>query len=1123
MKHSTKSKEELQQEIIELKQQLAESGIIENEIKEGEIKFETLTNTATDGIIILNEKAETTFWNNAATKIFGFTSEEALGKDLHTMIVPVRYYEDYKKGFAKYLTTGKGPLIGQTREVTAQRKDGTEFSMEISMSTFKINNKLQSVGIVRDITKRKQEVEKYKVLFELSSDALMILSEKGFIDCNKAALDIFKITSKEDFLLTHPWELSPSRQPDGKSSEEKAKQMIEQAYQKGSNRFEWTHRRKNGADFYTEVLLTKTTIENKEVIQVRVTDITELKNAAIKLRNKQELNDKIHSTILKLANEKINSEYKLQHFIEKILKDAYDLFKHDRLSVWFPNDNGFYLAAYEGTIKNPERLDLLSDHEFPNYLKFMKNNRMLISNDVNKDERIVELKDYFTVTGTQSMLDTSAVIEGEIIAIFCNEKLTIHNWTTEEISFMRSISEQLVNTYLRIEELKSQTKLKDSELQLNSFFNFAPSGIAINSMDGKFVKVNVEFSRLTGYTVDELNQLSYWDLTPNKYADQEQIQLESLAKTKVYGPYEKEYIQKGGTRIPVLLNGIIIKSGDEEFIWSVVEDLTLRKKNEAEKYAVAKELSQFIETANAPIFGIDKNSNVNEWNQTAEKITGFTKDEVLGKNLLEALITEDYKTSVRKVLNDALVGKESSNFEFPLFTKDKRRVMILLNSSTRRNAQGEIVGVLGVGQDITELDKVRADLQSEKFYLARRVEERTAELSLTNAELAKAAKLKDEFLASMSHELRTPLNSILGLSEALQEEVYGSLNQKQAKSLHNIESSGKHLLSLINEILDLAKIEAGKIELEYSKISLENIIQSSLVFIKQTALEKHLKITSSLSSAIEYFSADEKRMKQILVNLLSNAVKFTPEGGEISLEVTVNTDDNKIDFCVRDTGIGISSEDLDQIFQAFVQIDSKLSREYAGTGLGLALVKNFVELHNGAISVESEVGKGSCFTVSIPLIIGELDKQKQETEQPPLAHIKIEPISEGSQSLILLAEDNKANIETLTDYLEVKQYRVIIARNGEEALEKASEIKPDLILMDIQMPVMDGLTAIKKIRAEKDKHLNEVPIIAITALAMPGDEEKCLNAGADLYLKKPLSLKKLSISIQQLLDQKKNS
>jgi len=277
-----------------------------------------------------------------------------------------------------------------------------------------------------------------------------------------------------------------------------------------------------------------------------------------------------------------------------------------------------------------------------------------------------------------------------------------------------------------------------------------------------------------------------------------------------------------------------------------------------------------------------------------------------------------------------------------------------------------------------QLQNIAAELASEKDNLIRRVEERTTELRISNAELAKAARLKDEFLASMSHELRTPLNSILGLSEALQEEVYGAMNQKQLKSLQTIEHSGRHLLSLINEILDLAKVEAGKIDLEYGKISIDSLVRSSLVFVRQTALQKQLKISSGIQSSTGYFMADEKRMKQILVNLLNNAVKFTPEQGEISLFVEEKQEDKKIDFCVKDTGIGITEKDIDTLFESFVQIDSSLSRQYEGTGLGLALVKKFAELHGGTVSVESEVNKGSLFTVSIPLIleVGQIVKQE---------------------------------------------------------------------------------------------------------------------------------------------------
>lgn len=269
-------------------------------------------------------------------------------------------------------------------------------------------------------------------------------------------------------------------------------------------------------------------------------------------------------------------------------------------------------------------------------------------------------------------------------------------------------------------------------------------------------------------------------------------------------------------------------------------------------------------------------------------------------------------------------------------------------------------------KEIDERRRAEEALRKAHDELEMRVRERTAELSRANEELARASRLKDEFLATMSHELRTPLNAVLGMAESLQEEVYGPINDRQLKSLRTIEESGRHLLELINDILDLSKIGAGKVELEITAVSVESVCQASLRFIKQTAQRKRLKVSFLFDSSVTTIHADERRLRQILVNLLSNAVKFTSEGGSIGLEVEEDCEQHLAHFTVWDTGIGIAEEDLDRLFQPFVQLDASLSRKYQGTGLGLALVDNIVKMHRGSISVESEIGKGSRFTISLP-------------------------------------------------------------------------------------------------------------------------------------------------------------
>jgi PAS domain S-box-containing protein len=426
-------------------------------------------------------------------------------------------------------------------------------------------------------------------------------------------------------------------------------------------------------------------------------------------------------------------------------------------------------------------------------------------------------------------------------------------------------------------------------------------------------------------------------------------------------------------------------------------------------------------------------------------------------------------------------------------------------------------------QEIAERKQAEAALEEERALLAQRVAERTAELSKVNAELARTARLKDEFLANMSHELRTPLNGILGSSEILQTGAYGPVNEKQLKYLRNVEESGRHLLSLINDILDLSKSEVGRLELEIKPISVKSVCQASLRLTKQLAHKKRLKVFQTLDSTATRLPADERRLKQILVNLLSNAIKFTPEGGKIGLEVVGDEAQQVVHFAVWDTGIGIAQEDMQWLFQPFVQLDSSLARQQGGTGLGLSLVSRLVELHGGGISVESEVGQGSRFTVSLPCPpakegVEEEEKAKsREREQAPVSTPTPHPSPSMDAPLILLAEDNEDNINTFSDYLQLQGYRVIVARNGEEALERVKEEKPDVILMDVQMPGMDGLEATRRLRANSE--LANVPIIALTALAMPGDRERCLEAGANEYLSKPVSLKRLVEVIEAQLSE----
>ena len=391
-----------------------------------------------------------------------------------------------------------------------------------------------------------------------------------------------------------------------------------------------------------------------------------------------------------------------------------------------------------------------------------------------------------------------------------------------------------------------------------------------------------------------------------------------------------------------------------------------------------------------------------------------------------------------------------------------------------------------------------------------KTEQRLAvELKIANDALARAGILKDEFLASMSHELRTPLTSILGLTEALGEGVYGELQAMQLRSLQTIGSSARHLLELINDILDLSKVEAGMLDLHTEAVPVASMCEMAMLFVKPTAYKKRIRLNFASDPQARFVQADPRRLKQILVNLLGNAVKFTPDSGSVGLEVAADPVAGTIRFAVWDTGIGISPDDQSRLFQPFVQVSAGRTKQYVGTGLGLSLVKKMTELHGGRVILESQPGSGARFTVELPWEPAPAKKSEPDLCLTPA------PALDGRGLRVLLAEDSEPVIRLVSDYLRARGYEVTVARNGHLAVELAFETRPDIILMDGHMPGMNGIDAIRLLRGHPITA--PVPILAVTAQAMTGDREKMLEAGASDYLSKPFTLRALAAKVAQLL------
>ncbi len=408
-------------------------------------------------------------------------------------------------------------------------------------------------------------------------------------------------------------------------------------------------------------------------------------------------------------------------------------------------------------------------------------------------------------------------------------------------------------------------------------------------------------------------------------------------------------------------------------------------------------------------------------------------------------------------------------------------------------------------QEINERKEAVAALAEERALLSQRVEERTADLSAANAALSRASRLKDEFLASVTHELRTPLNTILGLSEALGAGAYGPLTEQQQEVLRIITQSGQRLLGLINDIIDLSRIEAGKMTLNVTRCDVRAVCEACVTKVRAGGEQKNHVFSVAVDDAVNWCEADERVLKHILANLLDNAVKFTPGGGSIGVEVVRDVARQAIRFTVWDTGIGISPENIGHLFKPFVQLDSGLARKFSGTGLGLILVYRLTRMHSGGVAVESEVDRGSRFTVSF-------------LWQPP-DDAAGETIADAGGFLrtmcVLLVDDDEYMLQTYSLYLSARGCKVVIARNATEMMDRVQENRPSVVVMGLQMGGVDNLETMRSLCATTD--LADAPVVALSALVRPGDGQRCLDAGARLFSPKPVGVRGLGGMLREVL------
>lgn len=502
----------------------------------------------------------------------------------------------------------------------------------------------------------------------------------------------------------------------------------------------------------------------------------------------------------------------------------------------------------------------------------------------------------------------------------------------------------------------------------------------------------------------------------------------------------------------------------------------------------ANELEALVQAAPVAIVGINLDGTVSSWYGGAEAMFGWTAEEVVGRTLANVPPEkqEEFSALRRRVLH----GESILALETYRARKDGSRVHVSISYAPLHDRARKIVGAIIVYQDITERRLMAEQRQAR--------------------EAAEAAnRAKSSFLANMSHELRTPLNAIIGFSELLQDQTFGPLNEKQQRYVNNVQSSGRHLLQLVNDILDLAKVEAGRLVLESEPVDVARLLEEMQRGLEPLAVAKRQSLALEVPERLPNLLADRGKLKQILYNLLSNAIKFTKEGGRCGIRVAPvpeNGSQPEVQIAVWDTGIGIAPEDLGRIFLEFEQLDSSYVREQEGTGLGLALTRRLVEAHGGRISVESVAGQGTTFTVVLPAAgSGSAPVTPGST---PLRLVGQNP----GRPLVLVVEDDSTGRELLAHYLIENGYAVAYAGTGGEAHQAARRLKPAAISLDILLPDVNGLEVLTQLRG--DPETRHIPVIVVS---IADDRELGLSAGAAAWLVKPVRRRQFIEALDRLM------
>ncbi len=737
----------------------------------------------------------------------------------------------------------------------------------------------------------------------------------------------------------------------------------------------------------------------------------------------------------------------------------------------------------------------------------IKTDGYYLNNDVHLQPDMLSMGIDIYSLGIRSNLVVPLHESGELIGLLHIGARTPHFITDEHIEIAREVAGQVAAA---IRQKRVKDALRKSEMRYRTMIELSPNAIVIHR-NGVILYVNP--AAVTMYGAATTQDLIGTPMLDRVHPDYHPIVSARVKEGVEHGVsaslMEMKHVKLDGAIIDTEVQGTIINYDGAPAIHATVRDITASKRTQIALRDSEERFREVLENSLSASYKRNLLTNSFDYmSPVFARLFGYTPDEIKVMTMKAVLsyVHPDDVERMERTFTDALAGAPSADYQVEYRFKSKygQYRWMMDQFTVMRDAQGQPCALIGSMSDISER------------------KEAEVAMALARDQSAEASRMKSEFLAMMSHEIRTPLNGVIGMTELL---TLTPLNEDQLEYVRIVQSEGEALLQIISDILDFSKIEAGRVVLDPVPFQLSSLLKTVTDTIQPRAQKSGLQLTTKVAVGTpDYLIGDMARIRQVLFNLLSNAVKFTHRGG-IAIRIgSEYTDDQitQIQFEVEDSGVGMSPEAQARLFQPFVQADGSINRKYGGTGLGLTISKRLVELMGGRIGMQSEVGKGTRFWFTLPLV-----RNGAKLPAKPTPVLPVPQQSARRPERILVAEDNEANQKVILGMLNGLGYTATLVRDGREAVNIVTTggQRFDLVLMDIQMPGMDGVSATRAIRnwEQTSSMAYRMLIVALTANAMTGDAASYLAAGMDDYLSKPLSLDRLSQSIAKWISVKRKT